>query len=165
MVVGIHRRLRYVGTDLQYALVQCRGKPGITQITLADLQHLIDLRQSSNATCVALVPWHPVFCRDATDLYLNWDFMHIMVPWVPAAEKQKYIAMWRRAVAEIQNKKPTLVMGNKNFLSWDDACRHGIVSQDQHYRLLRFLQIHYREVPIDASGKVMFVRKEPLDLP
>jgi hypothetical protein len=145
-----------------WPLSRCLDPPLGLTISHADLQRLIDLRPSEDATCVAIVPWHPVFCRDATDLYLGWDVMFVLAPWEPDAEKQKFIAMWQRAVAEIERKQPDIVLSNHGDVTWEFVCRKKIISPDQMDRLLRFLQSRYVETPIDMSGKLtMFVRKPP----
>ena len=151
---------------LERPFSECLRESSPNTIPRADLQRLIELCGSRDATCVALAPWHPVFCRDATDLYLGWDYMHLAVPWTSDVEREKLITMWRRAVAEIEEKPPTLVFSDKSNFPWSLACRQKIISQDRYDRLLQFLQTHYWELPIDASGKpTVFVRKEPAKQP
>lgn len=139
--------------------------PGHT-IARDELQRLVDLTRSDGATCVTITPWHPVFCRDATDLYLVWDFLRVQSPWEPDAEKQKYAAMWRQAVAEIESKRPTLVLGGRDGSIWSDACREGLISPDEKDRLMRCLHAHYRAVSIEGANRwTVFVRNEETKQP
>ena len=45
---------------------------GIGKFTFREF---VRLCSGKNATCVGFAPWHPIFCRDATGLYLLADLL------------------------------------------------------------------------------------------
>ena len=136
-------------TTLSIGLVQ-KGR----SIHLADMQRLINLCGSDGATCVGFVPWHPVFCRDATDLYLNWDLQTVLMPWISATGKQPYLEMWRRAIPDIESRKPTLIVDNQ---IWAIAHQAKAIDDEQYHRFLRIVKSRCESV---TAGEVTaFARK------
>ena len=141
-------------TTLSIGLVQ-KGR----SIRLADMQPLMDLCKSDDATCVGFAPWHPVFCRDATKLYLNWDLQTVLMPWISATGKQPYREMWRRAISDIEHGNPTLIVDNQ---IWAIAHENKVIDDDQYNRFLQVVKSRYESV---TAGKVTaFVRKGTANL-
>ena len=118
-------------TTLSIGLVQ-KGR----SIRLADMQHLINLCKS-NGEPVRLRALAPRFLRDATDLYLNWDLQTVLMPWISATGKQPYLEMWRRAIPDIESRKPTLIVDNQ---VWAIAHQAKAIDDEQYNRFLRIVK-------------------------
>jgi hypothetical protein len=127
---------------------------GGVRMEMLDMQFLIDVCKSKDATCVGFAPWHPVFCRDATDVYLNWDLQPILVPWVSEEGKQKYREMWSRVVSQIENKRPVLILDQD---IWDIAHENEVISDKQYNRLREIVRSQYD--PVQVGYLTVFVRK------
>ena len=123
------------------------------------MQRLINLCGSNDATCVGFVPWHPVFCRDATDLYLNWDLQTVLTPWISATGKRPYLEMWRRVIADIERDKPTLIVDQQ---IWAAAHQIKAIDDEQYHRFLRVVESGYE--PVTAGKVTAFVRKGTANL-
>jgi hypothetical protein len=123
-------------------------------IHLADMQRLIDLCQAEEATCVGFAPWHPVFCRDATEVYLNWDLQGVLADWVSDKGKKPFLDMWARAVPDVDKNSPTLVV---NQQVWDVAHRGKVVSDEQYDRFKNIVKSRYE--PVKVGHVSTFVRK------
>ena len=119
-----------------------------------DLQRLIDLCGSEGATCVGFAPWHPIFCRDATDVYLNWDLHIPLLPWTPVEGQQPYLKMWAQAVPDIENKEPCLIVNQR---IWKMAHRHQLLGDEPYRRFQKIVKSHYE--PVKVGNVTAFVRK------
>jgi hypothetical protein len=129
--------------------------PGYT-VTIADLRTMVGLGRSNGATCVGFAPRHPIFCRDATDLYMVWDIVTPAVPSISAAAKRPYLEMWSKSIAAIESRPPTLIV---DPWVWHDVRRAGYITNRQYDRFQEFTAARYRFVPV---GKfLVLVRKAP----
>ena len=160
------RRLAIVGVVLVF-VAEGPALKGIDlvqkgdSIRLSDMQCLINLCKSDGATCVGFAPWHPVFCRDATDLYLTCDLRLVLVPWVSAAGKQPYLEMWRRAIPDIESRKPTLIVDNQ---VWAVAHQSKAIDDDQYNRFLRIVKSRCESVTVGEVTAFARRRKSHLEL-
>jgi hypothetical protein len=158
------QRFALVGTALLLVAAKPAVKaihsvePGWT-ISRSDLQDLTDLCRSDDARCVGFAPWHPIFCRDATDVYLYWDIRYAALPWVSATAKRRYLEMLPRAISTIERGEPTLIVDHE---TWSMACQEQFISEAQYGRFLRAVKARYE--PVRAGRVTAFVRKGPPDL-
>ena len=106
-------------------------------------------------------PWHPVFCRDATDLYLTCDLRAVLAPWISAAGKQPYLEMWRRAVADIEHGRPTLIVDQH---VWAVAHQNKVIDDDQYNRFLRIVNSRCDSVMAGEVTAFAQRRKSNLEL-
>jgi hypothetical protein len=115
---------------------------------------LISLKGDKKETCVGFSPYHPVFCKDATPLYLLWDYFFIPKDWVSEEGKEVYRKMWPQAIKDIINKKPKIIVAPRFFKL---AYKRGIINQKQFILLYNFTKKYYQ---IKYIGKIIiFVRK------
>jgi hypothetical protein len=128
--------------------------PGWT-IRIPDMQRLINLIPSDKATCVGFAPWHPVFCRDATDLYMCVMLEFLQVDWVSLEAKKPVFEMWASAIPVIERGEPSLIVDRL----WVWAYRSNVLSQQQYDRLVRTLQSRYH--CINAGEVPVFVKNQP----
>jgi hypothetical protein len=126
-------------------------------IPMADLQSLIDVCKSDELTCVAIAPYHPIFCRDATDAYLGWDYVLAKQSWVSQAGQQVYRAMWPRAIADIQSKTPSFLVKPE---IWQRIFKDGLIDQQELGRLQEVMQSRYQSVLVGNTP--VLVRKDLL---
>jgi hypothetical protein len=126
-------------------------------IPMADLQKLIDLCTSDDLTCVAFAEYHPIFCRDATDLYLRWDHGLATMDMISKPGQQVYRAMWPRAIADIQSKLPSFLV---DVPMWDRAFKDGLIDQKEFRRLQEIIRSHYQLVLVGRTA--VLVRKDLL---
>ena len=70
-------QLRLVAVGLLFALIEAQTPApvwgGGSALSKAQFQELNRLCSGKDATCVGFAPLHPIFCRDAVDLYLKVD--------------------------------------------------------------------------------------------
>ena len=125
--------------------------PGIT-ISAADLRELMDCCRAEGDSCVGFAPWHPIFCRDATELYLHWDFLTADAPEARATH-QPYVEMWPTAVAAIENRPPRLIVDQE---MWQNMHRERVITDEQYNRFLRVIKARYR--PVRLGTVSAFVR-------
>ncbi|MEN6450557.1 MAG: hypothetical protein ABFC96_08710 [Thermoguttaceae bacterium] len=115
------------------------------------LQKLMDAGKSSGATCVGFAPWHPIFCRDATDLYMAWEQGPDVQGCVSPAGRRVYQEMWQRAMTEIFTKQPTMIVG---AWVWESAFKDGLINREQYFNLQRLLQSRYRKAATVQGGEI-----------
>jgi len=104
------------------------------------MEKMISLTRGPETTCVGFAPYHPIFCRDASELYLMWDLRFIQMDWVSEAGKQPYREMWPRAIEDILAKRPALIVTGP----WKYASRHGLVSEEKYQQLLELVEQEYQ---------------------
>jgi hypothetical protein len=126
-------------------------------IPMADLQNLIALCTSEDLTCVAIAPCHPIFCRDATDLYLACDYQLAATHWVSKAGHQVYRAMWPRAIADIQSKPPSFMVTPD---MWNQVLKDGLIDPTEFGRVQEVMQSRYQ--PVLVGRTTVLVRKDLL---
>lgn len=144
---------------------------GGVRIQMLDMQFLIDACKAKDATCVGFAPWHPVFCRDATDVYLNWDLQPILVPWHSDTSKQVFRDLWSRAIAQIEKNRPVLIVDQ---YIWDIAHENEVLTDEQYKHLQKIVESQYEPVHVGyvralmrkgASHLVLSKYPEPQELP
>lgn len=108
-------------------------------------------------TCVAFAPMHPVFCKDATQLYLVWDILFPVSPMLTRNGRMVYLRLWKDAVKDIISKKPRIVVGPHLFST---AHSLGLISKKALYDLFGVFNRHYMAFRIDKKI-VVLVRKSP----
>jgi uncharacterized membrane protein HdeD (DUF308 family) len=118
-------------------------------IPMADLQNLIALCKSADLTCVALTPYHPIYCRDASDAYLFCDYAFATSSWIPKAAQRPYRAMWPRAVAAIESQPPSFLVTPE---IWTNAFHDGLLDQEQYRRLQQVVQARYQPVLLGRTS-------------
>ena len=118
------------------------------------LQAMIDA--TDGGRCVGFLPQHPVFCRDASELYLAWDLWFIeRAGWLAFEGAEPYRAMWKPAVEAILRDAPKFVVRGE---WWQGAVRVGALSADDYRRLVAFTNEHYDVV---SFGRVdAWVRRD-----
>lgn len=119
------------------------------------LQAMIDVSREPDDTCVGFAPFHPVFCRDATELYLGWDYFFLVQKWITPEGKQVYRGMWPRAATAIPKTAPVLVV-DARFLQ--RAGSHRLIPTDDFERLEAFLERRYE--PVDFGRNRIWVRRD-----
>jgi hypothetical protein len=132
-------RLAMISVVLGVSIIPSLLYASIYGVGLRELQTLIELCSSEDATCVGCAPYHPIFCRDASDVYLWWDYGFAIAAMVPPAERQKYIDMWPRVVSDIETATPTLVVVPLTLM----APQSGLVSAEQYRRAMKTLETRY----------------------
>jgi hypothetical protein len=126
---------------------------GVT-IRQQDWEGLADLCRSDDARCIGFAPYHPVFCRDASELYLGWDLWFLEVDWLCEAGKQSYRATWRQSIDAVEQRRPTLIVRPD---MWRDAHRLGAIGDEDYRRFLHAAQTHYEAR--DVGDVRVLVRK------
>lgn len=106
-------------------------------------------------TCAGFAPYHPAFCRDATDLYLLWDLWLTEVPWMAEDGKAGLRVMWKDAV-ERMVKAPPVVIASEGV--WRSAANDGLITGAQLDALRNFLLLSYRQVKL--GERQFFVRAD-----
>jgi len=137
-----------------------------------ELQALADMASGQEQTCVAFAPAHPVFCRDATRLYLTWDLLFASLGRFSPARRELSMKEWREAVGLIESEKPGLIVNAEFF---ECALQHGIIGDGEIVRFRRLLETDYVlarrlggecQVPGDPHRTVsIHVRRRPLESP
>lgn len=95
------------------------------------LESLMDLSRESGGTCLGFTPFHPVFCRDATELYLAWQARII---WHGSEAELNWIRPTVvRAMTELEANPPGIIVGN----IWQVSQQRGLVDQATFERLTR----------------------------
>jgi len=124
-------------------------------ISKKNLDVLISLRGNNNEECVGLSPYHPIFCKDSTSLYLLWDYYFILRNWVSKDGKSVYKKMWQKAIKEIIIKKPKIIVAPHYF---DLAYKNEIISKNKLLVLNSFTKKFYKK--IDLGEMLVLVRKQ-----
>ena len=109
-------------------------------ISIKDMKSLISLRNNKNDLCVGFTPYHPIFVKDATPLYLPWDYYFIIKDWVSEKDKELYRRMWYKGIKDIINKKPIIIVSPIFFKK---ALGLKVISKKQYIILSDFLKKHY----------------------
>jgi uncharacterized membrane protein HdeD (DUF308 family) len=136
-------------------LYSIEGTPTGVTIPMADLQKLIELRTSDDATCVGFAPWHPAFCRDATGLYVGWDLWIFSVAGMPPERTQAFRKMWSEAVSQMEQNRPGLIIDTK---MWTQAHTKRIINDEEYQRFMQLTRTDYRAMPVGEM--VVYVRKD-----
>ncbi len=118
-------------------------------IPMADLERLIALCTSRDLTCVALTPYHPIYCRDAAEAYLVCDYAIATSTWIPKAAVQHYREMFPRAVAAIVSHPPSFLVTPE---IWDRAMHDGLIDQDEFGRLRKVIQSYYQPARVGRTS-------------
>ncbi len=132
--------------------------PGNT-IRISDLRELVKLGRA-NDVCVCLAPWHPIFCRDASDVYLDWDIRVFEVDWTSATVRRPYWKMWQQTVDVVETRQPPLILDRD---IWRRLLDCKTITGRQYDRVAQVLKTDYDRGK--AGGITVFVRKRPDGLP
>ncbi|MBI4859951.1 MAG: hypothetical protein HY815_06765, partial [Candidatus Riflebacteria bacterium] len=147
--------LCFVLASIAYVPLQqiaTRTEPGIT-IGGEELQALSTLARREGTTCVAFAPAHPVFCRDATRLYLTWDLFFANLKCFSAARRALSRADWSDAVARIGSQRPTLIVNAGMF---ECAWERGVIDDGQISRFRQLLGSDYvLDRAIGGQGEIV----------
>jgi len=124
-------------------------------IPMSDMQTLIELRASRDSTCVGFAPWHPAFCRDATELYAGWDLWILMLPGISQERAQVCRDMWSEAVSEMERNQPDLIIDTP---MWKEAHVKRAISDEEFRRFKQLTRSRYHPIPVGKM--VAFVRND-----
>ncbi len=122
-------------------------------VKVAELDEMIRVTREPGATCIGFAPYHPVFCRNASQLYLTWDFMFLKMSWMTPAGRKRYREMWPEAVRVAQATKPTLIVDSG---LWQGARKREAITAKQYAQLRRLLVTDY--TPIKMGFVTTWVR-------
>jgi len=128
-------------------------------VSWSTLQTLIQEAQGADTTCVGFAPFHPIFCRDATDLYLGWDLQFAQGTLMSDKGSQPYRRMWRNAVSEIVAAKPDVIVLPGVF---EIAHGAGLLSTAQLSQLREFVGENYDSL---IAGNVRYLARIPHEDP
>jgi hypothetical protein len=139
---------------LAAALVLILWRPIVTEgigmgvlgvpVESAAMEEMIRRTRGPDATCVGFAPYHPIFCRDATDIYNIWDMRFTQVDWVTEIGKQPYRDMWPRAIEDILAKKPVLILSGP----WVLSSGMQLVSEEQYQSFLQLIESEYESIEL-----------------
>jgi len=116
---------------------------------------LISLKGDNKEKCVGFSPFHPIFCKDATPLYLLWDYFFILKDWISDEGKTVYKKMWPLSIKNIIDKKPKIIVAPRFFKL---AYEKKIINQKHFILLYNFTEKYYEKKQI---GKIMIlIRKD-----
>ncbi len=116
---------------------------------------LVSWKGDRREECVGFLPYHPVFCKDSTQLYLLWDYFFILKDWVSPGGKRVYEEMWHKAIREIVLKKPKIIVAPRFFKL---AYENRILRRSEFNLFYNFTEKNYEK---RFLGKIMvFVRRE-----
>ena len=144
--------LVFVFIEVQNPVPDWPGPP----LTKRGFQDLNRLCSADNATCVCFAPWHPIFCRDATDLYLGWDEGMAKNPAFSPRMRKKHQQLWPAAIAVIEKGTPNVISGGM----FDMAHGDGLIDDEQYERYQRAVQSLYEGTDVDGRP-VYTLKKDP----
>jgi len=112
------------------------------KIEQSEMQQLMDLVQRGDMTCIGFTPFHPVFCRDATELHNHWDIAMLKKKW---GSEKIFRKRWVQAVSAVERGEPDLVLCPDY---WDAARRYNGIDQEQYIRLWQAISKQYHSLQI-----------------
>ena len=113
--------------------------PGMT-IGRTELAELSDLARAGRTSCVAFAPAHPVFCKDASRLYLTWDLFFASLGCFSQERRELSRRDWNDAVARIESEKPDLIVNPGLF---ECAWERGVLGDAQIARFRKLVATEY----------------------
>ena len=120
------------------------GAAGI-KISQGELRRLIELTREDGTTCLGMAPYHPIFCRDAANLYLYWDLGFLSMEWVPEEAKPPYRALLAEALSSIERGEPDII---SSIELWELGHESGAVSDVEFRRILQATAARYDVVSL-----------------
>ncbi len=145
--VFLYRPLIGEGVHMKAAGVQLEG---------AALAEMIRRTREPGATCIGFAPYHPVFCRGASRLYLSWDLWFLEQMWMTPAGKKPYKEMWAPALRAAHATRPTLIVDSG---LWERARKRKAITRGELARFRRLLETEYE--PIELGRFTAWVRRAP----
>jgi hypothetical protein len=130
------------------------------------------LCSADNVTCVAFAPWHPIFCRDAADLYLWMDWWTATHSFYSPLWRKNHQQLWPAAIAAIEQGKPSVMLDPAgcmpeqsevfaaNVGMWSLAHEDGLLDDEQYNRYQRAVDTLYDRSYVDEIS-VYTLKKDP----
>lgn len=136
---------------LNYSIVNRVFRFPAERIGFLEMDTLMKLPREGD-TCVAFAPRHPVFCKDASQLYLVWDILFPVSPMLTKNGKMIYLKLWRNAVKEIILKNPNIVVEPRLFST---AYSLGLINRKEVSALFDVFNKHYKAFRVDKRTIVL----------
>lgn len=125
--------------------------------TTARLEDVLFLQRLTERgdTCFAFVPMHPIRCRNATRIYLGWDFYTPLRVPLTESGRAYHRKLWTRSLGRVIAEKPRLIALPMRFAA---LIRSGFVGQSRRIEFERLLGEEY-EYKGKRSETAIFVRR------
>ena len=108
--------------------------------------------------CFALAPDHPVFCSDATSIYLDWDIGFATYPGVAEWRRSAMQREWQTAFAAMQSAPPAIVVVPQRLQLIRE---HNVITERSWQQFHRMLASEYEHVPGFPRSQVYRRLKQP----
>jgi hypothetical protein len=151
-------QLRLAAVALLFGLIElqtpAQQRPGAS-LDKAELHALGRLCSGPSATCIGFAPFHPVFCRDAVDLYLMLDELIVNQPFYSQVAQRYHKELWPDAIAAVEQGKPNLIVDWATASAeqgeslvpdrgmWAQAHLDKVLSDDEYQRFRRAIKTLY----------------------
>jgi hypothetical protein len=143
-------------------------------ITKPQFRALNRLCAGDNATCVAFAPWHPIFCRDATDLYLLVDWSNATWSFYSPLWRKNHQQLWPVALAAIEQGKASVLVDLAGCMPnedepkdvavdsgwWGVAHRDDVIDDEEYSRYQEAVNTLYERSYVKGMW-VYTLRKDP----
>ena len=123
--------------------------------TKREFQGLRSRCADDHATCVCFAPWHPIFCRDAADLYLVSDEEIPRTPSFSPRMRKMHQQLWPAAIAAIEKGTPS-VIGDNDI--WELAHQYEVIDDELYRRFQQAVQRLYD--CSDVEGKPVYTLRD-----
>lgn len=110
------------------ALIYQQSESGL--IPLGELQEFMNLAQPGGRTCTAFAPFHPVFCRDISELSLGWDLFFAERITDPR-QSLRFQNLWHEGIRKTIDQRPDIILRKSAEDYWERALKAGLVSQGE----------------------------------